>query len=189
MKLVSANDILLNDHLKDIVVLARRSDCKEAQYGAVIFKGGVLLGIGFNHVPTILKEKYVCGGSQIKQDCPRRQFPELRGGVGMDLCIATHAEEAAIIDMYQSRGHNLASTRGATMLIGKLKDGAVKVHDYPVKLTCTKCSGKIANETQLEKIAFLTTNGFAIYGREELHEETIKSLRRSYQEAVAAQPL
>ncbi|MDE1761579.1 MAG: hypothetical protein KGH59_00640 [Candidatus Micrarchaeota archaeon] len=155
--------------------LARSSDCKEAQYGAVIFKGDTVLGEGFNHVADILKPKYSC------DECPRRRG-ELHKGVGLELCISVHAEEDAVDDLIIRRGHKIEESRGANIIIARLKEGAKKV---PKELSpyCTKCSGSIAVRTQLGEVMFETESGIVAFGRPEFHEKSIENLYSNWKES------
>ena len=73
-------------------MLAEKGECRKRQVGAIIVDlNGVMVGQGFNHDPTGEKE---C----LKGECPRA-FTEVAANTGdYDLCIAAHAEAAAIVD-------------------------------------------------------------------------------------------
>lgn len=168
-------------HYEEAIELAKKADCDEAQYGAVIFKGGKVLGTGYNHVPEEIKGTYTCA------NCPRKRF-ELHGGVGLELCVTVHAEEAAIDDMLIARRIPKEESRGATIVIGKLKGGTVHIV-HRMRPYCTKCSGRIFNETLIGSVVLLledlgAAKRFASFTRQEFHEASFATLAENYAKLI-----
>ena len=155
--------------------LARNSDCKEAQYGAIIVKDGKVIGEGYNHVPDELREKYDC------DRCPRRNA-DLHKGIGLELCISTHAEEAAVQDMMIKRQYKKEESENAQMVIGKMKNGNSDILQPKIKLYCTKCAGKIAKETMIKEVIFLTSDGYVAIDSIEFLTASIKGLEDNWRE-------
>ena len=150
--------------------LTSKADCLESQFGAVIFKGDSILGEGYNHVPLDLKNQFSC------EVCPRRKFvPELATGVGMELCISVHAEEDAINDMLLERKHPKSESFGAKMVIARIKKGERRVPES-IKPICTKCSGKILTQTEIDEIIFEVKGGLIAFKKSEFHIDSINNL-------------
>jgi deoxycytidylate deaminase len=175
------NDSELVKHYEEALVLAKNADCDEAQYGAVIFKDGKVLGTGYNHVPEEIKGAYTC------VNCPRKSF-ELHGGVGLELCVTVHAEEAAVDDMLITRHVPKEDSEAATIVIGKFKNGVVHVI-HRMKPYCTKCSGRIFNATLIGSVVLLvedtgSTKRFASFTRQEFHELSFVDLKENYTKTI-----
>lgn len=164
---------IAKSHQPMAVELAFRSDCSEAKYGAVIFRGTNILGSGYNHMPNDFHGKHSC------ESCPRYNVGRLKGGVGSELCVTVHAEQAAIADMLRARPGETG--RGATMLIEKVKRGEVVVRtEYP-KPRCVECAKYIVNMTDMDQIIFPVrlANGFdtfTAFSQTEFHQLSVENL-------------
>ena len=162
--------------LSRAIGLARKSNCEDAQLGAVIFSDGKVLGEGYNHIPQILSKEYSC------KSCPRRKS-ELHKGVGLELCIAIHAEEDAINDMLINRSHKIADSKGSKMIVARIKEGEVKI-PRSVNPYCTKCSGKIATQTEIDEIIFQVKDGFVAFKKSEFHIKSINNLYQNWTDQI-----
>ncbi len=164
-----------NSHREPTISLARKSDCLEANYGARIFRGDEVLGEGNNHVPDDIKGTYLC------KDCPRYEVNGLRGGVGSELCVAIHAEQAAISHMLylpNERGN------GASMLIEKVKNGELVVRTEIPRPRCVECAKQIYNMTLIKQVIFpIRIEGidtFVSFSRDEFHRLSIQNLTANW---------
>ncbi len=180
---------LVLPHYRTALDIALRSDCSEAQFGAVVFYKQRELARGFNHVPDHLKEI----GWACKSHCPRLGVEQLKGGVGSELCFVIHAEEDA--------ADNLAKLpvdirRGveqkASMVVARLKNRKEVLPIGAQNVRCTACAKKIANETQIREIVFpIVIAGemqFAAYGRVEFHTTSIINLYERWTPVLSALP-
>lgn len=139
-------------HYERALQLARRSDCAEAQFGAVVFMCREVLAEGVNGVYPHFKRL----GFSCDMDCPRRNMSGICGGVAGDTCIALHAEEAAVVSLgeYLRRADAIYPSH-PIMVVGHLKRGsAIVSKDAPPQPRCTKCANKIAHESNIEGVLF-----------------------------------
>ncbi len=164
----------LGKYIDMAMELAKNSDCKESNYGVIIFKGDNILGKGFNYVPKL--GNYSC------DICPRHHM-DVHKGVGLEVCFSVHAEEAAINDMLINNHHGIEDSKGAKLLIVRMKDGKF---DRPKtqKPYCSKCSGKIYTQTMVDEVIMCTEDGFVAWKREEYHMETMKNLTENWREQL-----
>lgn len=73
-------------------IISQKAECRKRKVGAIIVDvNGVMVGQGFNHDPTAEKDCF-------KGECPRAFSGASANSGDYDLCIAAHAEAAAIID-------------------------------------------------------------------------------------------
>lgn len=132
---------------------AKNSACKKSQRGAIIVKGGEIIGRGWNKV-TYEKCCNPCVRESIKDNSR------------VELCSAIHAEQMAIIDSIK----NGKSLNGSRMYHAKIKNGEAK----PVEdLSCTVCS-RIIYESGVAEFVLLQKKGYVIYGSKELNELSFK---------------
>ena len=154
--------------------LAKKSDCKESNYGVIIFKGDKILGKAYNYVPKL--DNYSCDA------CPRHHM-DVHKGVGFEICFSIHAEEAAINDMLITNRHSIEDSKGAKILIVRMKDGKFN-RPHEQKPYCSKCSGRIYTQTLVDEVIMCSDRGFVAFGREEYHMETMKNLTENWKEQL-----
>ena len=149
--------------------LARRSDCKEANYGAVIVKDSKIIGRGYNHLPF----GYKC------DDCFRRKI-DLKKGVCSDLCLSIHAER----DTIGNAKISFFDLEDSVMYIGKIKDGEIKpTRGRP---HCTNCAQEIL-VNKIKEVKFYYNNhydGFLVFNDSELFEKSHENLKLAYLEQL-----
>lgn len=164
----------LEKYIDMAMELAKESDCKESNYGVIIFNGDKVLGKGYNYVPKL--DNYSC------DVCPRHHM-DVHRGVGFEICLSIHAEEAAINDMLITNRHNIEDSKGAKILIVRMKEGKF---DRPKmqKPYCSKCSGRIYTQTMVDEVVMCSEDGFIAFGRDEYHMETIKNLTENWREQL-----
>ncbi len=176
-------------HYRAALDTALRSDCSEAQFGAVIFYKQKELAQGFNHVPDHLKGI----GWACKSHCPRLGIEQLRGGVGSELCFVIHAEEDAADNLAKlptdiRRGVEPKSS----MVVARLKNRREVLPVGAQNVRCTACAKKIANETQIREILFpIMIAGemqFVAYGRVDFHTASIINLYERWTPVLNALP-
>jgi deoxycytidylate deaminase len=165
-------------HYESALKIALRSDCKEAQFGAVIFHKESVLAEGVNHIAEAFS------GKECSLDCPRRRMPQLRGGVGAELCIATHAEEEAVNNF-----RNLPERPGreieenSLMVVARLKERRQVLPDTIAYVRCTLCAKKL-NETNLAGILFPKSDAggitFSYFTRKEFAVLSAKNLAEKW---------
>lgn len=157
--------------------LAINSNCEEAHYGAIIFNNSGILGQGYNHVADVVSKEYSC-----RVDCPRNGS-ELHKGVGLELCITTHAEEAAINDMLFVKNITKQQSAGAKMLVVRMKEDRV-LRPAAVDPYCTRCSSKISAETLISEVLFPVEKGVVSFDSKEFFILSIGNLYKSWKELV-----
>ncbi len=157
--------------------LAERSDCSESHYGAVIFKGAEVLGEGYNHVADPFTDEYSC-----TVDCPR-SGADLHNGVGFELCISTHAEEAAINDMLLNWRHSKQESGGAQIIVARIKNGT-RIIPRTVEPYCTRCASKIVTETLASDVMMRTEKGIVAFDPKEFFRLSVGNLYRSWKEML-----
>ncbi len=164
------------------LVLADRSDCSEAKFGALIFKDSTVLSSGHNYVYPHFK------GTSCEKGCPRRAMPSLRGGVASDTCIAVHAEEDAVNNLLRLPG-GVERAASTMMVVAHVKDRKPVVSQEIPKPRCTRCANKIAHETHIEGVLFPVLDGkttrFVFFGREEFAQISLKNLAANTMNALA----
>lgn len=161
----------------DAAALALNSNCEEAQYGAIIFNENGILGQGYNHVADVVAKEYSC-----HVDCPRNGS-DLHKGVGLELCISTHAEEAAIDDMLFVKNIGREQSAAAKMLVVRMKEGEV-LKPAAIDPYCTRCAGKIAAETLIKEVLFPVEKGIVGFDSKEFFILSIGNLYKSWKEMV-----
>ena len=164
----------LDKYIDMAMELAKKSDCKEANYGVIIFKGNEVLGKGYNYVPKL--DNYSC------DICPRHHM-DVHKGVGLEICFSIHAEEAAINDMLINNKHDIDDSEGAKILIVRKKNGDFN-RPKVQKPYCSKCSGRIYTQTKADEVIMCAEDGFIAFGREEYHIETMKNLQENWKEQL-----
>jgi dCMP deaminase len=131
---------------------AQHSTCLKSQRGAVIVKGGEIIGRGYNKV-TIPELCNPCIRENIKDNSR------------VELCSAIHAEQMAIIDAAE---YGEKSLFGATMFHIKLKNGQIRPSGKP---SCTVCS-RILSEAKIKFVLWHQDEKgeyYAVYSPEELN--------------------
>lgn len=164
-------------HYRTALEIAKQSDCSEAQFGAVIFRGVKVLARGINHVPEHLNGI----GWACKSHCPRFGVPQLRNGVGAELCFVIHAEQDAVNNLAKLPVNiRKVDEPRSSMVVARLKNMEEVVPIGSRSVRCTECSKKIANETKIRDIVFPLRIGegleFIAYGKVEFHTESSKNL-------------
>ncbi len=154
------------------IELLKKSDCKEANYGAVIFKDDEVMGEGYNYVPKIYG--YTC------DKCPRRNN-DLHKGIGLELCYSVHAEESAINDMIFNKGHKRSDSKGSNMIVVRAKNGEHYIFKT-FKPYCTRCAEKIYTQTDINEIIYEEGDKFIALKRDELFNISIINLHENWKE-------
>ena len=163
---------------QECISLARKSDCSESNYGAVIVHEGKVVGSGYNHIPEVLAGEYTCSA------CPRRNV-ELHGGVGFELCVTIHAEEAAIQDFYARNGFNKELLSKSTMIVERLnKEGELSVFDSKFVPYCTKCAGEVY-KAELKEVVYHRSDGFMSFSAKELVVDSVASLEANWRRQIS----
>ena len=179
MRYLSAQEAkLVQPYLDRAYALTKKGNCLESQYGAVIFKGNDILGEGFNHVPEVMMPQFTC------ESCPRhKESSNLHMGVGFELCISIHAEGAAIENMFFEKKHTMQDSSGAKIVVARVKDSQRKVPEV-LKPYCTKCSGQIATQTEIDEVIFETKSGLVAFKRIDFHVRSINNLYLNWKEVL-----
>lgn len=152
--------------------IAKNSDCKEANYGAVIFKDNKIISEGYNYVPDIYG--YTC------DKCPRRN-KDLHGGIGLELCYSVHAEESAINKVLLDKSIDSHAMDGASMVVVRIKDGKIfKSNEF--KPYCTRCAEKIYTQTNIKEIIYQEKDGLVALTKDELFNDSIFNLYDNWKE-------
>ena len=156
--------------------LALSSNCKEAQYGAVVVndyliagEDNLIIGEGYNH--TI--EELVC------DKCPRRVL-DVKSGVANDLCYALHAERCAIDDTKLRK--DISSLKDSKIYIGKRKNGEIK--SMRGKPYCTACATDIYVNGFKEVIFYSQNGGFLVFDSKEFLIRSFRNLIDAYEEQL-----
>lgn len=171
MRFLDKDEIkLAKIYMKRAWELARKSNCKEANFGAVIVNPeGKILGEGYNWVPEIL-------GSC--DECPRRKEFNFKGGVGREICYARHAERDAIFNAIR-KGYNL---KDSTMYVGHMKNGKIKTTRG--KPNCTNCAQEIYLSGIKEVVFFAGKDKFLAFDSKEFLILSYKNLVENYKKQV-----
>ncbi len=89
----------INNYYMSLAYLEKeKSTCARRGVGAIIVKDNLIIGRGFNHT--------VVGSKPCTIDTCIRLKNNIKSGTRQEYCVATHAEQAAIIDAYKN-GYNL----------------------------------------------------------------------------------
>ena len=176
MKEINREEIDINEFIlmERCWELASSSNCKEAQYGAVIVTSNLILGAtnliigeGYNH--TI--EELVC------DKCPRRVL-NVKSGVAADLCYSLHAERCAI-DYVKDFHKDISSLEDSTIYVGKRKNGEIK--PTRGKPYCTDCAMDIYVNGIKEVIFYSQNGGFLVFNSKEFLINSFKNLIDAYE--------
>jgi dCMP deaminase len=120
--------------------VATRSTCLRRNLGAVIVKGNVIVGTGYNGTAKGVINCYEVGCIKDEKSLPQNK--------AYDLCPAVHAEENAIINS------NRADRIGARLYIAGIDaDG-----EYTKAVPCQRCQRKIIN-SEIEEVILLDETG------------------------------
>jgi deoxycytidylate deaminase len=126
--------------------LAKNSICQKAQHGAVIVKGGVIIGEGWN-VPASGQRCNPCMRTCIEDDSH------------VDLCNGVYAQHSAIMNALKS-GHDL---KGSRMYHAKLKQGEMVPSEDPHLTPCSR----LIQHVGISEFVMFNHNGYCIYTSEE----------------------
>jgi dCMP deaminase len=120
--------------------VATRSTCLRRKFGAVIVKGNIIVGTGYNGTAKGVINCYEVGCIKDEKSLPQNK--------AYDLCPAVHAEENAIINS------NRADRIGARLYIAGIDaDG-----EYTKAVPCQRCQRKIIN-SEIEEVILLDETG------------------------------
>lgn len=139
---------IIADYLALAAEEALKSNCRKSQRGAVIVKGGKILGVGYNKA-TI---------EELCNPCIRENIHD---NSRVELCCGNHAEQIAIMEALKS-GQSL---RGARLYHIKLKNRVPQPSGRP---SCTICSRMIC-EVGVEVVLW-HKEGYAVYDPREFNE-------------------
>lgn len=122
------------------LTVAARSTCLRRKFGAVIVKGNIIVGTGYNGTAKGVVNCFEAGCIKNVMNLPQDR--------AYDLCPAVHAEENAIINS------NRSDRIGANLFIaGFDADG-----NYTRAIPCQRCKRKIIN-SEIEKVIILDSTG------------------------------
>ena len=128
--------------------IARNSKCKKSKNGAVIVKGGAIIGEGWNTpVPDV--------------ECDPCLREDIHDNGRVELCHAVHAEVNAILDALGKH----RDIRGAVMYHARIKNGVIKRTNTP---SCTGCS-RVVERVGLEGFVLIHEQGYAFYPADEFN--------------------
>jgi dCMP deaminase len=120
--------------------VATRSTCLRRKFGAVIVKGNIIVGTGYNGTAKGVINCYEVGCIKDEKSLPQNK--------AYDLCPAVHAEENAIINS------NRADRIGARLYIA----GIDAAGEYTKAVPCQRCQRKIIN-SEIEEVILLDETG------------------------------
>ena len=110
---------------------------------------------------------------------------ELHGGVGFELCVTIHAEEAAIQDFYARNGFNKELLSKSTMIVERLnKNGELSVFNSEFVPYCTKCAGEVY-KAGLKEVIYHRSDGFMSFSPKELVLDSVASLATNWRRQIS----
>jgi deoxycytidylate deaminase len=135
--------------------VARRALCLRAKCGAVIVRGGVIIGEGYNAPPR---------DDVLSARCSFDAYDRARKPK-YDLTCCVHAEWRAIMDMLR-RGED---PRGSVLYYARLSDGgALKYSGEPF---CTVCS-RLASDVGIGHFALRHEHGATLYDAKDYNDRS-----------------
>lgn len=168
---MKTSDIMYYMNLAKVV--STNSKCLSRQLGAILVKEGAVISTGYNGPPRGVSH---CQYHEVKQNenglmyleldsiskehgnsfmsCPRKRVG-LQSGQGMDLCIAAHAEENAIVQS----ARNGIETNGADMFCW-------------CEIPCVKCVIKIIN-AGISSVYCRQSKQNAVYGTNYFYDKNL----------------
>ena len=133
---------------------AKKSCCLRSQCGAIVVKGGKVIGRGFNSPP----------GNKKPSTCFKDDLPE---DFISDRTCCIHAEDRAVRDTLIN---NKDKIRGSRIYFIRLKDGKITRAGKPY---CTMCS-KMVLDAGIAEFVLWHKEGICIYDTGEYNELSFK---------------
>ena len=140
----------IRPYFKVAAQVAKRAKCERARCGAIIIKGDVMLGQGFNGPPLGKESDRTCLAEWDRSKKPK-----------YDLTCCIHAEWRAIVDAAKKHGDEVLGSRLYFMRVddqGQLTDAGVPC--------CTVCS-RLTMEAGIAEFALWNNGGADIYAADE----------------------
>ena len=152
-------DYLINSELKDAERFfslaqeqAKKSTCSRRRCGAVLVRGGRLIGMGFNSPP---------GNLESQRRCDSKKSGLHKKVTDKTCCV--HAEQRAIIDALENRGE----ITGSFLYFTSVDEQGNRIDSGAPY--CTLCS-KLALDTEVAFWILEKEEGVAAYSAEEYNE-------------------